>query len=213
MKKKLLISSLILLVCTSLGIAGVMSLYKKKHYSVESRSDTLSELELAQIKPGDIILRKGKSFASDFITMMMNEDLKVSHCGLIVEQDNELAVIHSVSVSLSDNDGIQIQKLAQFINYSQPNSHIIVRYNGNDQKINKIINKAWTLLEQKLPFDNDFELNNGRNLYCSELFWEILPENFKTEAVSYKLERIIAFESFLHPDVFTVIINHRASLQ
>ncbi|MBN1647917.1 MAG: hypothetical protein JW874_07785 [Spirochaetales bacterium] len=206
MKKRIILpvaaAVIVLLLVTAL------LLLKQKKYSPDARSDTLSAEELAIIRPGDIILRKGKSVASDFITVMMGGPLKVSHCGLIVEDEGELSVIHSVSVSLSDYDGIQIQKLSDFIMNSQPDSHIVVRYKADDSTIYRIIEKARILLTQKLPFDNEFRLDNGLNLYCSELFWEILPENFRQKAVSFKFDQIIAFESFVNPEVFTVLINH-----
>lgn len=207
MKKRILIPALLVLI-TSLIFAG-FRIYYKVHFGENSAWDHLDENELSILHPGDIILRRGKSFASEIITKLLKTPLNVSHCGLIVEYNNVYSVIHSVSRSLSDCDGIQIESLSDFLLDSQPQSNIVVRYKGSQQQIDCYIEEAFRLLALGLPFDNDFELDNGENLYCTELFWEILPENFKTQAATFQLNKIISFESFIHPDLFSIIIDHR----
>lgn len=207
MKKRILIPAILILLI-SLIISGI-KIYSSVRFGKNSAWDSLDANEISMLNPGDIILRKGKSFASEIISNFLKSPLNVSHCGLIVEYNDELSVIHSVSRSLSGFDGIQIEALSDFLLNSQPQSNIVVRYNGGRTQIDSFIEEAFSLLALKLPFDNSFELDNGANLYCTELFWEILPDNFRTDAASFKLNKIIAFESFLHPDIFSVIIDHR----
>ncbi len=209
MKKRILIPALLVLTA-SLIFAG-FKIYSKVYFGKNSAWDSLDENELSMLHPGDIILRRGKSFASEIITKILKTPLNVSHCGLIVEYNKEFSVIHSVSRSLSDCDGIQIESLSDFLLDSQPQSNIVVRYKGSPQQIESYITEAFRLLTLELPFDNSFELDNGDNLYCTELFWEILPENFRTQAVTFKMNKIISFESFVHPYLFSIIIDHRKS--
>lgn len=168
----------------------------------------LTEAELSKIRPGDIILRKGKSFTSNLITNLLNEQINISHCALIVELDSKLTVIQSISHRLTDDDGIQTQDLDEFISDCINDSVIVIRYKSSEQIKEQYIKKAFNLLEKKIPFDNDLKLNNGPNLYCSELFWEILPDNFRNEAAIFKLNRIIAFQSFLNKNIFSIILDH-----
>ncbi len=77
---------------------------------------TLSKKEINLLQNGDIILRHGYGMASDIIVKTLNEKYDISHCAIICKDSNQINVIHSVSQSLSDFNGVQTQTLSRFIN-------------------------------------------------------------------------------------------------
>ncbi len=120
----------------------------------------LSQEEIKQLKEGDIILRHGFGFVSNTIVKALGEDLPVSHVGMIVKNEKgEFAVIHSVSQTLSDHNGVQIQDLQNFVRDSQDSSIVIVRYKNSinesmpsgicKSKFPLTTNSIWKIL---LPF-------------------------------------------------------------
>lgn len=173
---------------------------------------SLSNEEITIIKDGDIILRHGYGIVSDMIVKTLNEKYNISHCAIIVRDDNKLKVIHTVSQSISDIDGIQQQGLKTFIKHSKNNSIIVVRFKHDNENAGQIIsNKAKELLKQKVPFDHSFDINDDSELYCSELIWKILLDEFNVDifpdrANNSKLH--FNFSNFYNPDFFEVIINH-----
>jgi len=197
------------LLSTIILVITAFLLLSNRQYNETSPYDSFTARELTLIRPGDIILRHGKSFLSDVIVNLMDEDIMVSHCAFVVEIDNKPAIIHSVSKSLSGFDGIQAESLSHFLTNSKANSNIVVRFRGTAKEQTEAISKAFDLLQKKLPFDNQYKLTNGENLYCSELLYSILPDRFSKEAVIFKIDELIAFESFIQPEYFDIIIDHR----
>ncbi len=54
------------------------------------------------IRSGDIILRKSYGLISDIIVMQLKDTLDVSHCGIIVKDENQnYKVIHALSKKVS----------------------------------------------------------------------------------------------------------------
>ncbi|HRD53771.1 MAG TPA: YiiX/YebB-like N1pC/P60 family cysteine hydrolase [Flavobacteriales bacterium] len=90
-------------------------------------SYALSEEEVAMLQPGDIILRRGHGLVSDLISSVLSEEYDVSHCGIVAEHDSALWVIHSVSSSVSEADGMQAHRLQAFVQQSKPSSVIVSR--------------------------------------------------------------------------------------
>lgn len=178
---------------------------------------TLTEEELNIINDGDIILRQGQGFVSNLIMKTLEEDPPLSHVGIITKsQDGELNVIHSVSSTLSDFDGIQIQSLNRFVKESVPKSVIIVRYHGNDYQHmdNRLVSKqAHLFLDQRIPFDHSFDFTDTTKFFCSELIWRVFKQVYDEEIFPPSENELnvenLKFYHFLNPEKFHVIINHQ----
>ncbi|MFW5892105.1 MAG: YiiX/YebB-like N1pC/P60 family cysteine hydrolase [Bacteroidota bacterium] len=179
----------------------------------------LSQEEIKQLKEGDIILRHGLGFVSNTIVKTLAEDLPVSHVGMIVKNDQGgFSVIHSVSQTLSDYNGVQIQDLQTFVRDSQDSSIVIVRYKnaiekeGSDHQMAK---HAYRYLDKKVPFDYKFDLDDSTGFYCSELIVRIFSDtyNFHAEKQIFlhtqKLEDKLRLDVFRNPGLFVEIINHQ----
>jgi hypothetical protein len=180
---------------------------------------TLSADELELLKEGDILLRHGYGFISNTIVKTLKEQIPVSHVGILTidPADGKHKVIHSVSQSISDADGVQKQDLKSFVMDSQPNTLIVVRYrnaNLHENKTSLISERAFYYLSQKIPFDYTFDFNNTGSFFCTEFVGRVIGDVFGDEIFSddflnslSDLEKL-KFNVFFDPDRFDVILNH-----
>ena len=174
----------------------------------------LSKEELGKIQDGDIILRHGYGFVSDMIVEKLGEKYDLSHCAIICKEDTNYKIIHSVSSSLSDIDGVQSQDLKNFVNESQYNSIIVVRYKPPINKpLSAISRKARYYLSKQIPFDNAFNINDSSEFYCTELLWKVILNEYHDDFMLDENNRRkdhMDFNTFLDSTRFQIIINHQA---
>ncbi len=173
---------------------------------------TLTSEELNLIQDGDIILRHGYGLVSDIIVETLKENFDISHCAIIRKEGDNFKVIHTVSQSISDFDGVQEQTLPVFIHQSHKNSVMIVRYKWPEGNAGQRISaKAQFYLDEKIPFDNSFNINDDKEFYCSELIWRIIKDEFGVNIfpdMSDETKKYLNFSNFYDPRYFDVIINH-----
>ncbi len=174
----------------------------------------LSKEEFEMIQDGDIILRHGYGLVSDGIVEVMREDLHVSHCAILWKDslNNKIKVIHSVSQSLSEYDGVQVQGIERFIRDSQENSIILVRFKSpNDKPTNCISTRAQYYLERQIPFDSSFDIEDTARFYCSELIWKIILDEYDVDIFKDKNNEQkdhLKFDNFYNEEYFEIIFNH-----
>ncbi len=188
--------------------------YKQEFYE----GNFLAPEKISEIQDGDIIMRQGYGIVSSIILRSLDEDIPVSHIGIIVQDSiGQLHVIHSVSRAISDYDGIQVDDLERFVNQSRPNSVIITRYNNQTQDYNgnKISERANHYLERKVPFDHSFNLQDSTAFFCSELIWRILIEVYDDDVFElYPTDNFLEklkFSPFIDPQRFDIIVNQHDS--
>ena len=173
----------------------------------------LSKQEIQKIHDGDIILRHGYGLVSDLIVEQLKEKYDLSHCAIVCKDDTNFMIIHSVSSSLSNVDGVQSQDLKSFINDSQYNSVVVIRYKP---KINKpasaIARKAKYYLKKQIPFDNAFDINDSSQFYCTELLWKVILNEYGDDILAGKNNQRkdhLKFDTFLDTTKFEIIIDHQ----
>lgn len=184
---------------------------KKQHTTYE-----LANHELNMLQPGDIILRQGFGVVSHSIRNFLNEDFKVSHVALLSKNSpGQWQVIQSISKSLSGIDGVQTENLTDFVGESETNSVVVVRFRGfeSEPELNlRIEQAALNYLQQQVPFDHGFSLDDSTSFFCSELIWRLFVNEAGVD-IFEKMDREVRkerlrFASFFDPDYFEVIINH-----
>ncbi|MBU0488149.1 MAG: hypothetical protein KKD31_09390 [Bacteroidetes bacterium] len=172
----------------------------------------LSDDEIAQIHDGDILLRHGFGFVSDIIVKTLGDEFDVSHCAFVRKEGKGFKVIHSVSRSLSDVDGVQQQKLKDFVRESHPNSLILIRFQTEDSTLaGRMSNRAQYYLDQRIPFDNSFDIDENTSFYCTELLWKVILDETGVDILKAKNNERkdhLKFDIFWDPEHFDVIINH-----
>jgi hypothetical protein len=178
---------------------------KKSHYS-------LTQKEVSQLREGDIIMRHGYGLVSDLIVESLNEPLALSHCAILAKDSTgKFIVIHSVSSTVSDVDGVQWQYLQPFIRDSKDSSVVVVRFKGKtDEERKTIADRAHYYLSKKIPFDNSFDIFDTTQYYCNELIWHIFKDEFSFDLYKGKYGKYdyMKFETFLDTTKFDVVINH-----
>ncbi|MBK7946808.1 MAG: hypothetical protein IPJ85_16550 [Flavobacteriales bacterium] len=180
--------------------------------TVETAPYRLAESEIELLEPGDIILRRGSGIVSDFIANVLKEPYDVSHCGIVAEHDSALWVIHSVSSSLSDFDGMQAHRLQAFVGQSKPGSVVVSRLRTELDR-GPIATRAKEYLRRQVPFDHDFDLEDSTTIYCSELVWRILRDDYGVDVFDAHAEGDevgrYRFARFTDTARFHIILNHQ----
>jgi hypothetical protein len=206
MKKKILfLIGLVLMISISF-----LFFYQQKSNKDELKNDyhlTAEEKELLQ--DGDIIFRHGFGIISDAIVKYVKSDYPVSHCGIIVrDSSGKLAVIHTVSNTLADIDGMQKDKLDVFIKGSHKNSIIVARYHyENDTLRKKISERANYYLSQQIPFDHHFDCEDTTAFFCTEFIRMVFKTSIEVDLYE-KATDCMSFSPLLNPNYFTIILNN-----
>lgn len=131
---------------------------------------------LSEIRGGDIVLRMGEGFISQMITMVLDDSVDFSHCGVVVCRNDSFFVAHSMPKELSDYDGIQTCSLVDFMAESVTGPVVVVRPRNISGKMMEI--KTLYYLSHPKPFDWDFDMNDTTAFFCSELPLHILKNQF-----------------------------------
>lgn len=199
-------------------ILGLLYLFMKiyDYKSEQKRVKTHYELtdeEIAKMQDGDIILRHGYGFVSDLITETLAEESNVSHCAIFLRDDTAMNVVHSVSQSLSDYDGVQSQSLKRFISDSKMNSVMVLRYKYKPDDDKTLIGKrARFYLNKRIPFDNKFDINDSTEFFCSEFVWKVFADAYGIDVYEDKRgkdnKEFLKFDVFTNPKYFEVVFSH-----
>lgn len=176
----------------------------------DKSSASLSVIESNLLKEGDLLLRKGYGWVSDRIADFLDEELRITHCGLILTEGySEPHVLHSLS-----NDkvnGVFVETLKSYLKESQNGSLVGVRIKCNEQKRAEMVKESKRLLAKKVPFDLSFNDADTSSMYCAEFFcyvfknvWyrDLLPEKFNLFGM-----KAIRMRNFLNPKDFDILFN------
>lgn len=173
----------------------------------------LSSDEIAKLQEGDLILRRGYGLLSTLIMKMMDEHYQVTHLGVLIKEHGQFYVIHSLSSSVSEVDGIQKQRLDSFVNNSYPSTLLISRLkNITPQQISRVKDRLRYYLQQQVPFDHYFDAQDTTAYYCSELVWKIYEKDLNYLKVAPNLsddDKYNSLKMFYNPDYFESIVNHQ----
>lgn len=210
MKKVLKITAIVLAVLIA-SIAIVALIYEKNDEKQRIFHDNLSKAEIADLRSGDIVMRRGFGVVSASIANSLNEEFLVSHCGIVdVDSLGNVRVIHSVSSSLSDFDGLQDCTIKEFCLESKKNSLLVVRFRDtNNVPLATLASTAQTYLDNKIPFDGLFDISDSTEMYCSEMVWSALKQTYGFDIYPDKSKtEVVKFAPFFDTVHFYRILNH-----
>lgn len=186
---------------------------EKKALSQNSSHTRLSSVEINKIQEGDFILRRGFGYFSDYIAGSLNTgNIDITHAGIIVKKDDVFYVIHSLSSDVSDIDGVQIQPLTDFLQYSAPDKIIVTRVKNADRKIGeRVALLAEDYLAKHIPFDHYGIFDDASELFCTELIWQILEKDMHHCSLPKEASARKKFFHSMSPmyskDYFDIVIN------
>lgn len=150
----------------------------------------LTTSDIEKLQEGDIILRRGYGYFSDMIANHLNtKGFDVTHAGILIQKEKEWFVIHSLASDVSEIDGMQIQKLTDFLKYSQPKKIMVCRYkNASENQRIQIAIEAQKLLDLKIPFDHKGNIEDASKMYCTEMIWYILENQLQLAQIPKEKE-------------------------
>jgi uncharacterized protein YycO len=173
----------------------------------------LSQEDRGLLRHGDIILRKGYGMFSDGLVEVQDGPYRVSHCAMILDENQNWKVVHALSSSVATFDGAQRQNLQRFLNESIPGSIIVVRFKSTPDTINQIANRAAYYADAKKPFDHQFNNKDTTAYYCTELFQKAFYHVLKRDIFHAQLREnntgIYDLSTFQDTSLFEVVINHQ----
>ena len=167
-------------------------------FEPDSLKGHIALVDSTRFAQGDILLRQGSSFISTLIAQAMPSAEGMSHCGILVRDQGTWKIIHSISGSISDSDGIRIEGLESFISKAHQGN---VRHMKPNFQIEPALlgTKARYYLSQKSAFDHDFNLDDRSRLYCSELIRAVYLDAGAEDVFIYKLiagKKLVDLSSF-----------------
>jgi len=185
----------------------------EREASAMERSSTyaFSEAELASLQDGDFIMRRGYGYVSDMIGRFLDEERRLTHCGVVTQRQGEYWVVHAVSNNVSEVDGMQAHRLADFVRQSYPGSIVVTRFR-TEQDRGGISRRAVDHLRRKVPFDHHFDLADTTHIYCSELLWRIVRDEFDVDVFQNAKDterKYFGFSNFLDPRWFDLVLDHQ----
>lgn len=132
----------------------------------------LTPADLAAIRPGDVIFRRGQSLNSRAV-LLADTASQYSHVGLIAWLDGAHVVIHTVPPNApGDAGGTRAEPVASFVSPAQAQAWAIFRLRSGDHRLAaRAAQAAEQLARARAPFDRAFDLSDDASLYCTELVW------------------------------------------
>ena len=160
------------------------------------------------IQEGDIIIKCGHGQISRLITKTLDEEIDISHSAILCKDSNEFALLHSVSGTLAETDGVQKIPLKRFLTDVKKGTFFILRPQIDSIKTQTVLRKALTKLRQDIAFDHEFNNADSTAFYCSEFIQFIFDKGariscFETRNVSKK--NIYMFNSIFSNPEFKVV--------
>ncbi len=119
------------------------------------------------LKAGDIVVRKGNGYFSNFFKELGSRDKKYSHIGLIERVRDSVYVIHIEASELTGQGIVMKEPIGLFLNEISEYAF----YSNTLDSISRqaILTQAKEYYKHQVSFDLEFDAANDDKLYCSEL--------------------------------------------
>ncbi|MDR2580914.1 MAG: hypothetical protein LBC85_07985 [Fibromonadaceae bacterium] len=168
-------------------------------------TETLSEAEYSLLREGDFVFRLGYGIVS-FILESQTGASGVSHIGILVKDTAGFDVIHSISGSMAEIDGVQKNTLDRFLYEARPSSFVATRLKNSDGEA--IAKEARRLLAKRVPFDLSFNIKDTNKLFCSSLANLILKNTHNLTVYSEDAKEF-PFNVFFDTTKFEIVMDKR----
>lgn len=167
-----------------------------------------------ELRNGDIIFRRGGSVMSLFVNSVDNKGT-YTHVGIIVQKDGNLVALHSVpdEAPKGDIDRVKIESINDFFKGNKALNGAIYRTSLSADTLLSVTNEALYLFEQRIPFDNQYNLEDSTAIYCSELLvrsfnkikYDITAGNFtELNILMFNGKHIFPSDILLNKDLYLI---------
>ena len=147
----------------------VLLFVSSKYYQSTIKDIDYNNIE-QNLLTGDLVFRRGNSIESWYI-MTFDKFPGYSHAGIIIRTNDGIKVAHSVSHE-GDSDGVVLEDLSLFWDKTRSTRCAAYRFNLTQNQRDSICNYCMEMVEQKIPFDHEFDYIDDTKLYCTEMIWK-----------------------------------------
>lgn len=152
-------------------IAIIISILMMIQCSGPEQPKLSPKIPIEKLQAGDIAFRRGESIASE-VVLYNDIDGRYSHVGLVVETDSGLMVAHSVPGKTSTQETIDVIQIEHINHFFEPKVSVrgeIMRMNLDSVQRHLLNILALKKVDDKVPFDHNYDLSDTTKLYCTEL--------------------------------------------
>lgn len=135
-----------------------------------SGKSVVSPQLISKLHSGDLIFRRGRDAVSGMV-LKLDGRLPFSHVGIVEVEGNWVWVIHAVPAEGNEKKGsVKREPLEVFADSERADSVGVFRVpNFPEHSASRVIAVAKNYLGR--PFDTVFDLENDKQIYCTELAW------------------------------------------
>ncbi len=153
----------------------IISCNNKQVFTKEEAVKQFNETELANckanLKRGDLVMRKGRDAISQILADLNPKERRYSHCGMVEIIDTKIYVYNINPESKFDikDDTIRLEPIDSFLSESINKEIGVYRFNLTEKEIDSTYKIFKEFQLKKARFDMKFNMADDENLYCSEL--------------------------------------------
>ncbi len=121
------------------------------------------------LRNGDLLFRNGCGYESHVVTNMSAGDY--SHIGIAYRTEEGWCVIHAVPGEAEEGEPevLKCESIAEFYRCDRAKAGACARVHCADSLADAAARHAMRLVERRVEFDNDYDLEDSSQLYCTEL--------------------------------------------
>ena len=141
----------------------VMSCSKRTKSCIQVMYDT------SDLRNGDLLFRNGIGYESRVVTGLSSG--KFSHIGIAYHDGKQWNVIHAVpgENEKGEPEYLKCEPISEFYFHSRAKLGGSARVSCSDSTANIVAEKALNIVNRKVLFDNNYNINDTSELYCTEL--------------------------------------------
>lgn len=124
-----------------------------------------------EIRTGDLVLRTGRDMLARMV-LTQGDDTRFSHVGMILRENGQTMVIHSVPEDEGHRGGVIVEPLEAFTSQEAAQDIGFYRVGVTTEQAQHALAYAWAQLGK--PFDSHFEMASDDAFYCTELVLKAL---------------------------------------
>lgn len=153
---------------------------KEKKLSYEKKQ-TLLFPKVDLVDDADMVFRRGYGVDSTVAMNFSEGEKRYSHAGIVVREDNEIYVIHSEEDEDNHQNGVSKETLHDFL--SGVPIWSVYRFELPKETKKQIVKNAKLLSKSQIVFDNDFDLDEDKKMYCSGFVYKTVNRSAGKEII------------------------------
>ena len=137
--------------------------------SNRSKSHVQVMYDTTELRNGDLLFRNGIGYESRVVTGLSNG--KFSHIGIAYHNGRQWNVIHAVpgENEKDEPEYLKCEPISGFYYYSRAKLGGSARVSCTDSIANIVAERAHDIVNRKVLFDNNYDIDDTTKLYCTEL--------------------------------------------